>query len=189
MQEGPQVGTAATAGRIGMIVAAIAALITLFSAQVFAFSSRIDVIALLGVLGAAGCAIAALLSPRRPFDVGALVCGACLIGFLAPYWAEYSSSTMAMFAWLLLVLSCGGLAVGLSTGRPAVDPRAAAALSGAAERMRSAAASPSARASASPHAEVPGGRHPPAGWYEDRNDDVLRCWDGRQWTEEIRPLP
>lgn len=189
MHEGPQVGTAATAGRIGMIVAAIAALITLFSAHIFEFSSRIDVIALLGVLVATGCAVASLVTPRRAFDVGALVCGACLIGFLTPFWAESSSSTMAIFAWFLLVLSCGGLAVGLSTGPPVVDPRAAAALSGAAERMRNAAASPSAPSSAASYADGSDGRLPAAGWYEDRDEDVLRWWDGRRWTEEVRPLP
>ena len=96
---------------------------------------------------------------------------------------------MAMFAWFLLVLSCAGLAVGLSTGRPVVDPRAASVLSGVAERLRNAAASPSAPASAYSDADEPGRRLPPEGWYEDRNEDVLRWWDGRQWTEEIRPLP
>ena len=180
MQDRPQVGTAATAGRIGMIAAAIAAFITLFSAHIFEYYSRVDVIALLGALTAAGCAVASLISPRRPFDVTALVCGASLVGFITPLWAESSpASTMSMLAWLLLMLSCAGLAVGLSTGRPSVDPRAAAALSGAAERMRSAAVSPATPAHASARNAGAADGSPAPGWYEDPQQDVLRWWDGR----------
>lgn len=190
MQERPQIGTAATAGRIGMIAATIAVFVTLFSAHIFDYSSRVDIIALLGALAAAGCAIASLVAPRRPLDVAALVCGASLIGFLTPLWAESSpASTMAMLAWLLLVLSSAGLAVGLSTGRPSVDPRAAAAFSGAAERIRSAAASPAPSASVSARSSGSADGSPAPGWYEDAEDDVLRWWDGREWTEDIRPRP
>lgn len=189
MEDRPQIGTAATAGRIGMIAAAIAAFITLFSAHIFEFYSRIDVISLFGLIIAAGTAVASLVSARRAFDVTALFCGASLAGFLTPLWAESSpASTMAMLAWLLLVLSCAGLAVGLSTGRPSVDPRAAAALSGAAERMRQ-AATPAAPAYASRPTGEPADGSPLPGWYEDPQDDVLRWWDGREWTEDVRPRP
>lgn len=188
MQDRPQVGTAATSGRIGMIAAAIAAFVTLFSAHVFQFYSRIDVIALFGVLIAAGCAIASLISPRRTFDVIALVCAASVAGFLTPLWAEGSpASTMAMLAWLLLVVSSAGLGVGLSTGRPSVDPRAAAALSGAAERMRHAAASPAPAYEMSAEADADEGS-PIPGWYRDGDEPQLRWWDGRDWTDDVRPI-
>lgn len=189
MDETPQVGTAATAGRIGMIAGAIAAFIALFSAHVFDIYSRVDVIAVFGVTAAAGCAIAGIVSPRRTFDAIALAAGAGVAGFLMPLWAEqYSSSTMAMLAWVLLVASAAGLAIGLSTGRAAVDPRAAAAMAGAAERMRQAAASPAMPADSSHRGGSGEGAAAP-GWYPDAENDQLRWWDGRAWTDDVRPLP
>lgn len=187
MEDRPQIGTAATARRIGMVAAAIAAFITLFSAHIFQYYARIDVIALLGVLVAAACAVASLISPRRPLNLTALVCGASLIGFLTLFWADSSpASAMAMLAWLLLVVSCAGIAVGLSTGRPSVDPRMAAAVSGAADRMRDAAAAPAFASSDRPDAA---GGAPAQGCYEDPVEDVLRWWDGRAWTDDVRARP
>lgn len=189
MDETSQVGTAATAGRIGMIAGAIAAFVALFSAHVFDAYSRVDVIAVFGVSAAAGCAIAGIVSPRRTFDAVSLAAGSGVAGFLMPLWAEqYSSSTMAMLAWVLLVASAAGLAIGLSTGRAAVDPRAAAAVAGAAERMRQAAANPATPAGASYRGGATDDAAAP-GWYPDTENDELRWWDGRAWTDDVRPLP
>lgn len=187
MEDRPQIGTAATVGRIGMVAAAIAAFITLFSAHIFRYYARVEVIALLGGLVAAACAVASLIFPRRPLDLTALVCGASLIGFLTLFCAESSPAmAMAVLARLLLVLSCAGIAVGLSAGRPSVDPRVAAAVSGAADRMRHAASAPAF--ASSDRWDAAGGALVP-GWYEDPEEDVLRWWDGREWTDDVRARP
>jgi hypothetical protein len=190
MDDPRNVGTTATAGRIGMIVAAIATLIALFDTHAFTYYSRVDLIALLGIVTAAGCAVAGLLAPRRLLDAGALAAGASLAGFLSPMWAEApQSSAITMLAWLLLVGSCGGLAIGLSTGTAEFDPRAIAAMADAGERLRGVAdrraASASAGAARGQHAS---GGEPQPGWYPDPDGGDLRWWDGRDWTEDVRPL-
>lgn len=188
MEQTLRVGTAATAGRIGMIVAAVATFVTLFSANIFAFYSRIDVIATFGVIAVAGSAIAGIFTPRRVLDVVALVAGGSLAGFLSPLWVETSpASTMAMLAWLLLVASCVGVAIGLSTGRPEADPRAVAAMTGAAGRIKAAASPPHASSFAvSEHAHRPADL-PDPGWYPDADGQQLRWWDGHGWTDHVRP--
>jgi hypothetical protein len=176
-----------------MIVAAIATLITLFSAHIFQFYSRIDVLALLGLAVAGTCSIASLVTARRSLDLVSLVAGASLAGFLAPFWAEGTpSSTMAMLAWFLLVASCIGLAIGLSTGSPEVDPRAAAAVAGAAERMRYAGAAAAVAQPTHDHGRATVGdprSTPSPGWYSDPGGDQLRWWDGSEWTDDVRAKP
>jgi hypothetical protein len=195
MDAQPPIRIIASIGRMGMVPAALVALISLFTSHAFQAYSNVDVVAFLGAGTLGALAIASLLRPRRALDAAMVFLAGMLAGFLFLVATEGFLGVLVipLFAWLLLTVSGAAVGYGLTTGAVESDPRADAFLGEALTRMRSqtpvvvpaTGGVPASPAPSSAPVPVPGA--PVAGWYQEPEGTQLRWWDGADWTDDVRP--
>jgi hypothetical protein len=162
----------ASAGRVALVAGGLLSLGSVFASGL-QFYGVTRSVAALGSLVLLGLAAGGVARPSRALDAAAVLVAGTVAGGLFTVAFE-GSSLLAALTWLVLLGSAGALAFGLAGGAPEVDPRLARAVS-------SLRASGPARSS-SP--ALTGG--PAEGWYA-QGDGTLRWWDGRDWTDDVRP--
>ncbi len=192
------IGTVATAGRIALLPVGLFSLVAAFVSD-YKLYDQTQIAGALGSVALIGLGVAGLIRPLRALDAAALfVCGT-LAGSYFPVGFEAIHSGLAIVAWLFLVAAAGATGVGLATGGVEADPRLGEALRSATSSVGGGGQAPQqAYQQQQPAYQPPQQAHqqprqpaaqsgPAAGWY-DQGNGTLRWWDGRAWTDDIRPV-